>query len=40
MAEEAGAQVWLEIVGKGGVGVVIEDGQVDGAPAAAEVAHG
>lgn len=28
MAEEAGAQVWLEKVGKGGVGIVIEDGHV------------
>ena len=28
MAEEAGAQVWLEIVGKDGVGVIIEDGAV------------
>lgn len=29
MAEEAGAQVWLEVVGKDGVGIVIEDGQVE-----------
>lgn len=29
MAAAAGAQVWLEVVGKGGVGVVIEDGQVE-----------
>lgn len=28
MAEEAGAQVWLEVVGDQGVGVVIEDGRV------------
>jgi hypothetical protein len=28
MAETAGAQVWIEVVSKGGVGVVIEDGQV------------
>ncbi|MGH9811513.1 MAG: AAA family ATPase [Candidatus Acidiferrales bacterium] len=34
MAAAAGAQVWLEVVGKGGVGVVIEDGQVEGATAA------
>jgi DNA repair exonuclease SbcCD ATPase subunit len=35
MAEAAGAQVWLEMVGKSGVpGVVIEDGSVEGAPAA------
>ena len=34
MAEDAKAQVWLEVVGKGGVGVVIEDGQVEGATAA------
>lgn len=39
MAEKAGAQVWLEMVGKGGVGVVIEDGQVEGAPAPTEAAH-
>jgi hypothetical protein len=38
MAREAGAQVLLEIVGKGGSGIVIEDGQVEGAPAPAEVA--
>lgn len=30
MADEADAQVWLEIVGKGGTGVVIEDGAVEG----------
>jgi septal ring factor EnvC (AmiA/AmiB activator) len=36
MAEAAKAQVWLEVVGKGGVGVVIEDGQVEGAAAQAE----
>ena len=29
MAEEAGGQVWLEAVGKEGVGIVIEDGQVE-----------
>lgn len=29
MAEEADAQVWLEVVGKGGTGVVIEDGTVE-----------
>lgn len=30
-AEEAGAQVWVEIVGKGGpAGILIEDGAVDG----------
>lgn len=40
MAEEAKAQVWLEVVGKGGVGIVIEDGQVEGAGAPAEAAHG
>lgn len=37
MAEEAKAQVWLEIVSKGDVGVVIEDGMVeavDGRPVA------
>lgn len=28
MSEAAGAQVWLEVVGKAGVGVLIEDGQV------------
>ena len=28
MAEENDAQVWLEIVGDEGVGVIIEDGQV------------
>lgn len=28
MAHKAGAQVWLEVVGKGDVGVVIEDGEV------------
>lgn len=36
MAHDAGAQVWLEVVGKSGVGIVIEDGEVesveDGAP--------
>jgi hypothetical protein len=34
MAESAGAQVWVEVVGKeGGIpGVVIEDGAVEGAP--------
>jgi hypothetical protein len=39
MAEEAGAQVWIEVVGKnGGVpGVVIEDGAVEGAPVLQEV---
>jgi DNA repair exonuclease SbcCD ATPase subunit len=39
MAETAGAQVWVEVVGKeGGVpGVVIEDGAVEGAPVLAEV---
>ncbi len=35
MAEAAGAQVWIEMVGKSGMpGVVIEDGSVEGAPAA------
>ena len=29
MAEEAGAQCWMEVVGKEGVGVVIEDGAVE-----------
>lgn len=38
MAEKAGAQVWLEVVGKGGVGIVIEDGRIEGAGAPAEVA--
>lgn len=33
MAEEADAQVWLEQVSSGGVGVVIEDGQVLDGPA-------
>lgn len=28
LAQAAGAQVWVEVVGKGGVGVVIEDGEV------------
>lgn len=31
LADRAGAQVWLEVVGTGGVGVVIEDGEVLGA---------
>lgn len=39
MAEAAKAQVWLEVVGKGGVGIVIEDGQVEGAAAPSEAAH-
>lgn len=29
MADEHGAQVWLEVVGKHGVGIVIEDGAVE-----------
>lgn len=29
MAEEHDAQVWLEVVGKGGSGIVIEDGEVE-----------
>ncbi len=40
MAEKAGAQVWLEVVGKGGVGVVIEDGAIEGAPAPKEARRG
>lgn len=36
-AEKTGMQVWLEIVAPGGAGVVIEDGQVQGAAAPAEV---
>jgi hypothetical protein len=36
MAEQAGAQVWIEIVSTGGVGIVIEDGQVAGAETKAE----
>lgn len=28
-AAEAGAQVWLEVVGKNGIGIVIEDGEVE-----------
>jgi hypothetical protein len=28
MAEQHGAQVWVEVVGKGGTGILIEDGQV------------
>ncbi len=37
MAEASGHQVWLEVVGKLGAGVVIEDGQVEGAePVATE----
>jgi DNA repair exonuclease SbcCD ATPase subunit len=36
LAEQHGLQVWIEVVGKGGVGVVIEDGQVEGAAAQAE----
>lgn len=39
-AEKAGAQVWIEMVGKGGAGLVIEDGQVEGAEPAKEAAHG
>jgi DNA repair exonuclease SbcCD ATPase subunit len=39
MAEEHGAQVWVEVVGEGGVGVVIEDGSVKGADAATEAAE-
>lgn len=38
MAAEAGAQVLLEIVGKGRGGIVIEDGVVEGAPASGEAA--
>lgn len=37
MAEKAGAQVWIEVVGEDGVGVVIEDGEVK-QPAAAKKA--
>lgn len=37
MAEKAGAQVWLEVVGKDGAGIVIEDGMVDGQPPAEAV---
>jgi hypothetical protein len=40
MAEAAGAQVWIEMVGKEGGGIVIEDGQVEGALAPAEVTRG
>jgi DNA repair exonuclease SbcCD ATPase subunit len=29
MAEAAGAQVWIEMVGKDGAGIVIEDGQIE-----------
>lgn len=29
LAEKAGAQVWLEVVGKDGAGIVIEDGMVE-----------
>jgi hypothetical protein len=29
MAKAAGVQIWIEIVGKQGVGVVIEDGSVE-----------
>lgn len=37
-AEAAGAQVWIEIVGKGGVpGVIIEDGSVEGSVAPAQI---
>jgi hypothetical protein len=39
MSEAAGAQVWLEMVGAESDAIVIEDGQVEGAAAAAEVAH-
>lgn len=39
MAADAGAQVWIEIVGKGGVGIVIEDGHVEGAEPRAEAVH-
>jgi hypothetical protein len=39
MAEAAGAQVWLEMVGPAGDAVVIEDGQVEGAAAPAETAR-
>lgn len=39
-AEKAGAQVWIEVVGKGGAGIVIEDGQVEGAEPVKEVANG
>jgi len=38
-AAKADLQVWLEVVGKGGDGIVIEDGQVEGAEAPAEAAH-
>ena len=36
MAAEADAQVWCEVVGDAGVGIVIEDGAVRAAPAASE----
>lgn len=35
-AEAAGAQVWLEVVGKNGVGIVIEDGAVEAVNAETE----
>jgi hypothetical protein len=39
MSEVAGAQVWLEMVGAESDAIVIEDGQVEGAAAPAEVAN-
>jgi hypothetical protein len=39
MAEQAGAQVWLEMVSAEGEGIVIEDGQVEGAAAPEEAAR-
>ena len=35
MAEEAGAQVWLELVGRAEGAIIIDDGQVEGAEVAA-----
>jgi hypothetical protein len=33
MSERAGGQCWVEVVGKGPAGIVIEDGLVEGAEA-------
>ncbi len=38
LAKEANGQIWLEIVGKGGVGIVIEDGSVESIDGVAPVA--